>query len=155
MEFFPWRRFDTCVGRYDGDRKVKSFSCSDHWRVMAFAQLTYRESLRDIETCLHAVPAKLYHMGLRDGVSRNNLSHANGQRDWRIDLPVHNPFTNYGARAQNCNGLRAERLRSSRTVRWVGGARAQPFPDFQKRRSTGCALARKKRGRAGRIVDRN
>ena len=103
MELFPWRRFDTCVRRYDGDRKVKSFACSEHWRVMAFAQLTYRESLRDIETCLHAVPAKLYHMGLRGGVSRNNLSHANGQRDWRIYLPVHNPFTNYGARAQSCN----------------------------------------------------
>ena len=84
MELLPWRRFETCVRRYDGDRKIKSFPCSEHLRVMAFAQLTYRESLRDIETCLHAVGAKLYHMGIRGGVSRNNLSHANHTRDWRI-----------------------------------------------------------------------
>jgi hypothetical protein len=84
MEFLPWRRFDTCVRRYRGDRKVKSFPCSEHWRVMAFAQLTYRESLRDIETCLRAVGTKLYHMGIRSSVSRNNLSHANQTRDWRI-----------------------------------------------------------------------
>jgi hypothetical protein len=84
MELLPWRRFETCVRRYDGDRRIKSFPCSEHLRVMAFAQLTYRESLRDIETCLHAVGTKLYHMGLRGGVSRNNLSHANHTRDWRI-----------------------------------------------------------------------
>jgi hypothetical protein len=84
MELLPWRRFETCVRRYDGDRKIKSFPCCEHLRVMAFAQLTYRESLRDIETCLHAVGAKLYHMGIRGGVSRNNLSHANHTRDWRI-----------------------------------------------------------------------
>jgi hypothetical protein len=84
MELLPWRRFETCVRRYDGDRKIKSFPCSEHLRVMAFAQLTYRESLRDIETCLHAMGTKLYHMGLRGGVSRNNLSHANHTRDWRI-----------------------------------------------------------------------
>ena len=84
MELLPWRRFETCVRRYDGDRKIKSFPCSEHLRVMAFAQLTYRESLRDIETCLQAVGTKLYHMGLRGGVSRNNLSHANHTRDWRI-----------------------------------------------------------------------
>jgi Transposase DDE domain/Domain of unknown function (DUF4372) len=84
MELLPWRRFETCVRRYEGDRKIKSFPCSEHLRVMAFAQLTYRESLRDIETCLHAVGTKLYHMGLRGGVSRNNLSHANHTRDWRI-----------------------------------------------------------------------
>jgi len=84
MEFFPWRRFDTCVRRYGGDHKVKTFPCSEHLRVMAFAQLTYRESLRDIETCLRAVQSKWYHMGLRGGVSRNNLANANQQRDWRI-----------------------------------------------------------------------
>jgi hypothetical protein len=84
MELLPWRRFETCVRRYDGDRKIKSFPCSEHLRVMAFAQLTYRESLRDIETCLRVVGTKLYHMGLRGGVSRNNLSHANHTRDWRI-----------------------------------------------------------------------
>ena len=69
MEFLPWRRFDTCVRRYRGDRKIKSFPCSEHWRVMAFAQLTYRESLRDIETCLRSVEPKLYHMGFRQPVS--------------------------------------------------------------------------------------
>jgi Transposase DDE domain/Domain of unknown function (DUF4372) len=84
MELLPWRRFDTCVRRYDGDRKIKAFSCADHLRVMAFAQLTHRESLRDIETCLRAVQSKWYHLGIRGGVSRNNLSNANRERDWRI-----------------------------------------------------------------------
>lgn len=84
MEFLPWRRFDTCVQRYNGDHKIKTFSCAEQLRVMAFAQLTYRESLRDIETCLRAVGKKLYHMGIRSRVSRNNLSHAGGARDWRI-----------------------------------------------------------------------
>ena len=84
MAFLPWRRFDTCVRRYQGDRKIKSFPCSEHLRVMAFAQLTYRESLRDIETCLRAVGTKLYHMGIRGNISRNNLSNANRTRDWRI-----------------------------------------------------------------------
>ncbi len=84
MEFLPWQRFDTCVRRYHGDRKIKSYPCSQHWRVMAFAQLTYRESLRDIETCLRAVGTKRYHMGIRGSVSRNNLSNTNRTRDWRI-----------------------------------------------------------------------
>ena len=84
MEFLPWRRFDTCVRRYGGDYKIKTFPCSEQLRVMAFAQLTYRESLRDIETCLRAVKAKRYHMGIRSGISRNNLSNANQTRDWRI-----------------------------------------------------------------------
>jgi hypothetical protein len=84
MEFLPWRRFDTCVRRYNGDHKIKTFPCAEQFRVMAFAQLTYRESLRDIETCLRAVGEKLYHMGIRSTDSRNNLSHANGTRDWRI-----------------------------------------------------------------------
>lgn len=84
MDFVPWRRFETCVRRYQGDRGVQSFPCAEHWRVMSFAQLTYRESLRDIEACLGAAREKLYHLGLRGGVSRNNLSHANRQRDWRI-----------------------------------------------------------------------
>ncbi len=84
MEFFPWRRFDTCVRRYGGDYKIKTFPCSEQLRVMAFAQLTYRESLRDIETCLRAMKTKRYHMGIRSGISRNNLSSANQTRDWRI-----------------------------------------------------------------------
>ena len=84
MEFVPWRRFETCVHRYGGDHKIKTFPCAEHLRVMAFAQFTYRESLRDIETCLRAVKRKWYHLGLRGGVSRNNLSNANQERDWRI-----------------------------------------------------------------------
>src|SRR3989339_1365555 len=84
MVHLPWRRFHTCVRRYTGDHKIKSFTCADQFRVMAFAQLTYRESLRDIEACLQAMSSKLYHMGVRSNVSRNNLAHANETRDWRI-----------------------------------------------------------------------
>jgi len=80
----PWRRFQTCVNRYSGDHKIKGFTCADQFRVMAFAQLTYRESLRDIEACLQAMSSKLYHMGVSCAVSRNNLAHANETRDWRI-----------------------------------------------------------------------
>ena len=83
-DHLPWHTFQRCVQRYDGNRKVKSFQCSEQYRCMAFAQLTYRESLRDIETCLRAQPSKLYHMGLNSGVSRNTLANANQIRDWRI-----------------------------------------------------------------------
>jgi hypothetical protein len=84
MNIVPWRRFETCVTRYQGDYKVKAFTCAEQFRVMAFAQLTYRESLRDIEVCLKAIGSRRYHMGIRCNVSRNNLSHANETRDWRI-----------------------------------------------------------------------
>jgi transposase len=84
MDRVPWRRFQTCVDRYRGDYNVQTFKCSDYFRVMAFAQLTYRESLRDIVACLNAVPEKMYHMGINSGISRNNLSNATKQRDWRI-----------------------------------------------------------------------
>ncbi|MDA0989945.1 MAG: IS4 family transposase [Verrucomicrobia bacterium] len=84
MQHLPWHHFDRCVARYGGNHKVKEFKCSSHFRVMSFAQLTYRESLRDIEACLRAMQPKLYHMGIRSTVSRNNLSNANEQRDWRI-----------------------------------------------------------------------
>ncbi len=84
MQHLPWRRFQTFVDRYQGDYKVKTFRCTEHFRVMAFAQLTYRESLRDIEACLRAMEPKLYHMGIHSSVSRNNLSNANENRDWRI-----------------------------------------------------------------------
>ena len=77
-------RFRQCVERYDGNYKIKSFSCWDQFLCMAFAQLTYRESLRDIEACLRATQPKLYHMGIRGKVSRNTLAHANEVRDWRI-----------------------------------------------------------------------
>ena len=84
MDFLPLYEFRKCVKRYRGNYKVKSFSCLDQFLCMAFAQLTYRESLRDIEACLRSMQNKLYHMGIRGGVSRNNLAHANETRDWRI-----------------------------------------------------------------------
>ena len=84
MDFFPSYEFHRCVDRYQGDYKIKSFSCWEQFLTLAFAQLTYRESLRDIEACLRAQPAKLYHMGIRSHISRNTLAHANAVRDWRI-----------------------------------------------------------------------
>jgi Transposase DDE domain/Domain of unknown function (DUF4372) len=84
MEHLPLHVFHKCVDRYQGDFKVKEFTCFDQYLCMAFAQLTYRESLRDIEACLQAQKSKLYHMGIRSSVSRNNLAHANKVRDWRI-----------------------------------------------------------------------
>jgi hypothetical protein len=84
MDFLPWTTFARIVERYGGDRYVKSLRCTEHFRVMAFAQLTYRESLRDIEACLWAQAAKLYHMGFREPIRRSTLSDANEARDWRI-----------------------------------------------------------------------
>lgn len=84
VDHLPLHTFRRCVERYRGHRKVKSFSCLDQYLCMAFAQLTYRESLRDIETCLRAQSVKLYHMGFRSEVSRNTLANANAVRDWRI-----------------------------------------------------------------------
>jgi len=84
MDFFPKKQSATCVRRYNGERKVKDFSCRDQYLCMAFAQLTWRESLRDIEACLRAQRSKLYHMGFRSTVARNTLANANAVRDWRI-----------------------------------------------------------------------
>jgi hypothetical protein len=84
MEFLPLHIFHQCVKRYDGNYKVKEFTCLDQYYCMAFAQITYRESLRDIEACLRAQQGKLYHMGIRGAVSRNTLANANKVRDWRI-----------------------------------------------------------------------
>ena len=84
MGFLPWKTFHRIVDRCDGDRYVKSMTCADQFRVMAFAQLTYRESLRDIEVCLSAQSAKLYHMGLRQETKRSTLADTNEARDWRI-----------------------------------------------------------------------
>src|SRR5271157_600526 len=84
MEFAPWHTFRRLVAKYRGDFNVRSFSCLDQFLCLAFAQLTYRESLRDIEACLRAQPAKLYHLGLRGNVSRSALADANEERDWRI-----------------------------------------------------------------------
>jgi hypothetical protein len=84
MEFLPTYEFRQCVKRYNGNYKVKSFSCWDQFLSMAFAQLTYRESLRDIQACLRVAQNKLYHMGFRGKISRNTLANANQVRDWRI-----------------------------------------------------------------------
>ena len=84
MDFLPWTTFARFVARYDGDRAVRTLPCAEQYRVMAFAQLTYRESLRDIETCLSAQSAKLYHMGFRRPVRRATLADANESRGWRI-----------------------------------------------------------------------
>jgi len=84
MEFIPTYQFQLCVDRYQGNRYVKDFSCWDQFLCLAFAQLTYRTSLRDIETCLRAQQPKLYHMGFRGRVSRTTLADANETRDWRI-----------------------------------------------------------------------
>lgn len=84
MDFVPAHEFQRCVERYSGNYKTSSFSCWDQFLCMAFAQLTYRESLRDIETCLRAVGARLYHLGIRGHVSRSTLADANENRNWRI-----------------------------------------------------------------------
>ncbi len=84
MEFFPRHDFDKCVRRYRGNIRTRDFSCRDQFLAMAFAQLTYRESLRDIETCLRSVQPKLYHMGFRGRIARSTLADANRNRDWRI-----------------------------------------------------------------------
>ena len=105
MDFLPPHEFRQCVERYRGHYKIKSFSCWDQFLCLAFAQLTYRESLRDIQACLRAAQQRLYHMGIRGKVSRNTLAHANQVRDWRIyadfaqvliqraqELYAHEPF---------------------------------------------------------------
>lgn len=84
MSHLPLTTFRRCVARYSGEHKVKHFTCLDQFLCMAFAQLTYRESLRDIEACLRSQSPKLYHMGFRSTVSRNTLANANAVRDWRI-----------------------------------------------------------------------
>jgi hypothetical protein len=84
MDFLPLHVFRRCVARYDGERRIKRFSCLDQYLCLAFAQLTWRESLRDIEACLRAQSSKLYHLGFRSAIARNTLANANAVRDWRI-----------------------------------------------------------------------
>jgi hypothetical protein len=84
MDCLPWSTFSRIVARYGGDYDVRTFPCVEQYRAMAFAQLTYRESLRDIEACLSAQPTKLYHMGFRGPIRRSTLADANEARDWRI-----------------------------------------------------------------------
>jgi len=84
IEYLPGKEFQKCVARYDGDARLRGFSCWDQLLAMSFAQLTYRESLRDIEACLRSMSGKLYHMGLRGKVARSTLGDANEVHDWRI-----------------------------------------------------------------------
>ena len=84
LDFLPQKQFDKCVHRYHGNHRIKTFSCFDQYLCMTFAQITYRQSLRDIETCLRAMQSKIYHCGIRGNVSRNTLANANEHRDWRI-----------------------------------------------------------------------
>ena len=84
MNFLPLYEFNKCIQKYNGNKKIKSFSCFDQFLCMAFAQLTFRESLRDIEACLRSLKNKLYHIGIRGKVSRSTLADANNTRDWRI-----------------------------------------------------------------------
>ena len=84
MDFVPWTSFERIVVNYGGDIGVRTLRCTEHFRVMAFAQMTYRESLRDIEACLGSQPSKLYGMGLRGAVAKSTLADANELRDWRI-----------------------------------------------------------------------
>src|SRR6266852_4454937 len=84
MDFLPWSTFTRIVMRYGGDARVRTLCCAEQYRAMAFAQLTYRESLRDIEVCLSAQATKLYHMGIHEPVARSTLADANETRDWRI-----------------------------------------------------------------------
>jgi len=84
LSLLPRHEFNKCVARYQGNRRARNFRCWEQFAVMAFAQLTFRESLRDIETCLRAMPKKLYHAGIRSVVARSTLAEANESRDWRI-----------------------------------------------------------------------
>ena len=84
IDHVPNKEFQKCVARYHGDKYLRTFSCWDQFLSMVFAQLTYRESLRDIEACLRSVGGKLYHMGFRSTVARSTLADANESRDWRI-----------------------------------------------------------------------
>jgi hypothetical protein len=84
IEHLPHKEFQKCVGRYSGDANLRGFSCWDQYLAMVFAQLTYRESLRDIEACLGAMRGKLYHIGIRVRVRRSTLADANDAHDWRI-----------------------------------------------------------------------
>ena len=84
MAMLPWRRFQTCVDRYHGDHKVKSFYCHEFFKIMVFAQITGRESLSGAALCWNALVAHHYHLGIRCKITKSNLAHANNQRHWKI-----------------------------------------------------------------------
>ena len=125
MEFLPRHDFDKCVRRYRGNFRTRDFSCRDQFLAMAFAQLTYRESLRDIETCLRSVQPKLYHMGFRGRIARSTMADANRKRDWRIYADF--AQTLIGRARKLCRrshqaglpNLKVLRLESLYTVEWL------------------------------------
>src|SRR5258708_20606661 len=92
MDFLPWKTFHRIVARYGGDHRTRCLSCAAQFRVMAFAQLTYRESLRDIEVCLAAQAGKLYHMGIGEAVARSTLADPKESPDWRIYFDLAPPL---------------------------------------------------------------
>ena len=104
MQHLPLTTFRRCVERYGGEHKVKRFSCLDQYLCLAFAQLTWRESLRDIEACLRVQSSKLYHLGFRSAIARNTLANANAVRDWRI----------YADFAQHLRWIRQQSISASR-----------------------------------------
>ena len=117
IDFLPKHEFDRCVARYHGNRRMRHFSCFDQFLCMAFAQLTYRESLRNIEICLHALHKKLYHAGFRGVIARSTLADANEHRDWRIYADFAQVLI---ARRGGCTGPRASALNSSKLpTRWI------------------------------------
>jgi len=102
LDYIPSYQFQVCVDRYQGNRYVKNFSCWDQFLCLVFAQLTYRESLRDIEACLRTQQSKLYHMGWRGRICRNTLAHANeGTAGWR--RASRDPHQAGAGRAQPCD----------------------------------------------------
>ena len=84
MEFIPWRRFQTCVERYQGDHKIISLTTQEFFKIMAIAQITRRDSLSSTVLCLNALHSQRYHLGIRSEISKSNLAHANNKRNWKI-----------------------------------------------------------------------
>ena len=117
MQHLPLTTFRRCVERYGGEHKVKRFSCLDQYLCLAFAQLTWRESLRDIEACLRAQSSKLYHLGFRGNIARNTLANANAVREWRIyaDFAQHLTALRGGSMPTICSRLNSTRP----STRWI------------------------------------
>jgi len=130
MEYFPLRAFRKCVQQYRGNYKVQHFSCLDQFLCMAFAQLTGRESLRDIETCLRAMQPKLYHAGFRGQVSRSTLADANEKRHWRIYLRR----LRSSSHPPGSGVVRPRRL-------WSTTRRGRVCLRFQHRQSVSCSIS--------------
>ena len=132
MAFGSRFALDRCIQRYRGNHRVRRFSCREQFLVMAFAQLTFRESLRDIEVSLGAVPERLYHLGLRHPVSRSTLADANEKRDWRI----YADFAQRGLDFQRRYSRKVDRttgLRCDQTIVLQGPLSSKKYPDALRR----------------------